>query len=142
MIQNFSSYDKSSLKNLAKEWHCKTIYRIQLTLIHDTFNTFCQLIKRRKCHHIETSPLICSENQLTGFYVMTTLAFNEFNNYQFDPFMYNFKKRSNLLYKSCGVHTARTPQDFSKYVWPFFNIINNSVKTQNWRRLLCLKRNS
>ena len=29
------------------------------------------------CHHIETSELISSANQLTGFYMVTTLAFNE-----------------------------------------------------------------
>ena len=29
------------------------------------------------CHHIETSQLICRANQLTGFYMMATLAFNE-----------------------------------------------------------------
>ena len=35
------------------------------------------LIKRQSCHHIETSQLICIVNQLTGFYTMATLAFNE-----------------------------------------------------------------
>ena len=28
-------------------------------------------------HYIETSQLICKTNQLTGFYMMVTLAFNE-----------------------------------------------------------------
>ena len=35
------------------------------------------LIKRQNWHHIETSQLICTANQLTGFYITTTLAFNE-----------------------------------------------------------------
>ena len=35
------------------------------------------IIKRQSCHHIETSQLICPTNQLTGFYLMATLAFNE-----------------------------------------------------------------
>ena len=35
------------------------------------------LIKRQSCHHTETSQLICRANQLTGFYMMATLAFNE-----------------------------------------------------------------
>ena len=39
--------------------------------------TFHYLIKRQSCHHIETSHLICSANQLTGSYMMGTLAFNE-----------------------------------------------------------------
>ena len=33
--------------------------------------------KRQSCHHIETSQLVCRANQLTGFYMMATLAFNE-----------------------------------------------------------------
>ena len=39
-------------------------------------NDHC-LIRRKSCHHIETNQLICSANQLTGFYMMETLAFNE-----------------------------------------------------------------
>ena len=35
------------------------------------------LIKRESWHHIATSQMICSENQLTGFYVVATLALNE-----------------------------------------------------------------
>ena len=38
-----------------------------------------KLIKRQSYHHIETSQLICSADQLTGFYIMTALAFNELN---------------------------------------------------------------
>ena len=34
-------------------------------------------MNRQSCHHIENSQLIYSANQLTGFYVMATLAFNE-----------------------------------------------------------------
>ena len=34
-------------------------------------------IKRQNYHHIETSQLICRANQLTGFYMMATLAVNE-----------------------------------------------------------------
>ena len=35
------------------------------------------LIKRQNYHHIETSQLIWRANQLTGFYMMATLAVNE-----------------------------------------------------------------
>ena len=34
-------------------------------------------MKRQSCHHTETSQLICIVNQLTGFYMITTLASNE-----------------------------------------------------------------
>ena len=33
--------------------------------------------KHQNCHIIETSHLICRSNQLTGFYMIATLAFNE-----------------------------------------------------------------
>ena len=36
-----------------------------------------QLIKRQSCHHIEISQLIGRANQLTGLYMIATLAFNE-----------------------------------------------------------------
>ena len=35
-----------------------------------------QPIKCQCCPHIETSQLICTANQLTGFYMRATLAFN------------------------------------------------------------------
>ena len=35
------------------------------------------LINCQGCHHIETGPFICSANQLTGFYIMATLACSE-----------------------------------------------------------------
>ena len=38
--------------------------------------------------------------------------------------MYNVIKWANILYKSCGVTTAR----FLKYVWPFNNIMHERVK--------------
>ena len=40
-------------------------------------NLLIELIKRQSCRHIETSQLICRANQLTSFYMMATLAFNE-----------------------------------------------------------------
>ena len=40
---------------------------------HHASNSF----KRQSCHYIETSQLICRANQLAGFYVLATLAFNE-----------------------------------------------------------------
>ena len=40
------------------------------------------LMKRQSCHHIETSQLICSINQLTGFFMMATLTFNKLNFFQ------------------------------------------------------------
>ena len=36
-----------------------------------------KFIKRQNCHHIESSRLICSANQLTGYYMMAILVFNE-----------------------------------------------------------------
>ena len=36
-----------------------------------------KLLKHQTCHHIKTSQLIWKANQLTGFYMMAILAFNE-----------------------------------------------------------------
>ena len=41
-----------------------------------------QMLKHLKCqsyYHRDPSQLICSANQLTGFYMMATLAVNELN---------------------------------------------------------------
>ena len=38
--------------------------------------------------------------------------------------MQNVEERPNILYKSRGVHGTR----FLKYIWPFFNIINERIK--------------
>ena len=40
-------------------------------------NPWYWLIQHQNCYDIETSQLICSANYLTGFYMMTTFAFNE-----------------------------------------------------------------
>ena len=55
-----------------------------------------ELIKGQSCYHIETSPLICSTNQLTGFYMMVTLAFNELSSTSIQ-FRFIIQKRSKSL---------------------------------------------
>ena len=44
----------------------------------------------------------------------------------FNPFMHNVVKWPNILYKSCGVNTARV----LKYVWPFYNITHEKVNNR------------
>ena len=39
-------------------------------------------VKRQSCHHIETSQLTCTENQLTGFYMIATYALNELSEFK------------------------------------------------------------
>ena len=36
-----------------------------------------KLIKRQSCHHIEIGQLIYKANQLSGFYMIATLALND-----------------------------------------------------------------
>ena len=49
-------------------------------LIH--YFAYYKIFITQSCLHVETSQLICLENQLTGFCMMTNLAFNELiNNY-------------------------------------------------------------
>ena len=45
-----------------------------------------QLIKDQNLHHIKTSRLISSANQLTGFYKIVTLTFNGSSIILFNPF--------------------------------------------------------
>ena len=40
------------------------------------------------------------------------------------------KNWANILLKACGAHTTR----FLKYVWPFFNIINERVKPKDIKK--------
>ena len=54
-----------------------------------------KLVKRHSCHHIETSQLTCSANQLTGFYMMVTLVFNEL------IMILNFVFKSRLIIAKC-----------------------------------------
>ena len=44
---------------------------------------------------------------------------------KFKPFMHSVEIWPNTLLKSYGVHTAK----FLKYVWPFFNIAHEMVKS-------------
>ena len=41
--------------------------------------------------------------------------------------MYDVEKWPNILLKSCSVNAPR----FLKYVWSFFNIVQEKVKKQN-----------
>ena len=68
----FSSKDFFSKCDEVCSFHflCKCIFLISMTWYY-------QLIKRQICYHKETSQLICSANQLTGFYMIASLAFNE-----------------------------------------------------------------
>ena len=55
----------------------ETLFFVQWSLIIFTKKPDHRGLTGSSCHHIETSQLICSVNQLTGFYTMATLAFNE-----------------------------------------------------------------
>ena len=50
-------------------------------IFHDLLIMKLTPIRCQCCPHIETSKLISTENQLTGFYMGTTLAFNELRAY-------------------------------------------------------------
>ena len=57
-------------------WNVKYFAFAALQKLRDKYFA-TQLIKRQSCHHIETSQLSSSANQLTGFCMMETLAFNK-----------------------------------------------------------------
>ena len=49
-------------------------FEIHKQLFTKKLKYFVNLLMTNVPHHIETSQLICSANQLTGFYVMKTLV--------------------------------------------------------------------
>ena len=50
-------------------------------------------MKCQSCHHIETSQLIPKANQLTGFYMMATLALNELKLFTNFPYLQIMTKK-------------------------------------------------
>ena len=75
-------------ENVSKEKFCKNNKRkrtLTAAYILDflRINTKHLPIKSQNRHHIETSQLICITNQLTGFYVMTTMAFYGFKSIKY-----------------------------------------------------------
>ena len=54
------------------------VYVTECDALIDVTSSFL-LIERKSWHYIETNQLICRADQLTGFYMTTTLAFNELN---------------------------------------------------------------
>ena len=50
---------------------------VQIKFLRASFKRGEAFTKRQNCHHTETSQLIWFVNQVTAFYMMTTLAFNE-----------------------------------------------------------------
>ena len=50
---------------------------VQIKFLRASFKRGETFTKRQNCHHTETSQLIWFVNQVTAFYMMTTLAFNE-----------------------------------------------------------------
>ena len=75
-------------ENVSKENFCKNSKRkrtLTAAYILDflRINTKHLPIKSQNCHHIETSQLICIINQLTGFYVMTAMAFYGFKSIKY-----------------------------------------------------------
>ena len=53
--------------------------------------------------------------------------------WEFNPFIHNVVKWSNILLKSCEVYTAR----FLKYFWPFYSIMHERVKLpSHWIKII------
>ena len=67
----------STLTHFSPMFQFYTPEKIRKTKVIGKLEQMGQHIKPQSCHHTETSQLICSANQLTGFYMMATSAFNE-----------------------------------------------------------------
>ena len=76
-----------------------------------------ELIKRQSCYHIETSQLICcSANQLTDFYMVTTLTFNELMKKEQER-KYFFEEKLKKETLSQDLETSRNRNSFWKSVF-------------------------
>ena len=57
-------------------------------------------LKCQRCPHIDTSQLMCSANQLTGFYMRTTLALDGLSllirDHSFSTYAQNFPKKTRI----------------------------------------------
>ena len=85
-----------------------------------------QLIKRQSCHQIETSILICSSHQLTGFYMMATLAINESTNFRIILLSYriwingpNYFSSVNLASKCGGMSSEVTSDNILSKIYKY-----------------------
>ena len=80
LLEFFSARSYLSIRS---EFYCLIDWLIDLYFLNENFKQnstnpdLTSLIKHQSCHHLETSQLTCSANQLTGFYTMTTLEYNE-----------------------------------------------------------------
>ena len=75
-----------------------------------------ELIKRQSCHHIETSQLICTANQLTGVYMMATVAFTELKD--------NPHWISPVIENSILIHWNHT----FLFPWDIFHLFSKKIK--------------
>ena len=78
-LKNFSNFTGKHPKEKASTqgFICDILRNIQKRIFTKYSVDHLQLIKYQSCHYIETSQLICSANQFTGFYMIATLEFNE-----------------------------------------------------------------
>ena len=78
--------------------------RKQYTILVDIVNPLTTNVP----HHIETSQLICSANQLTGFCMRETLAFKGLNKDAWSPINAKLKKTFQEILQEINVKTLQT----------------------------------
>ena len=88
-------------------------------------------IKHQSCHHIETSQLICSANQLTGVCRIATLAFNELNT-SWWSFIFSHCKTKNKMQQQAIFHVCLQNQQ------PKFQLHEISKKPSKYSKMFIL----
>ena len=119
----------------------------------------CLLIKRLSCHHIETDQLICFANQLTGFYMIATLAFNELVHFMplvsfYNPWKHQktkgyfspcFTNPNNVIFLTSLSSIVQSPDNIILFKWEYiqivyyvlwvtggWNVVTKHTKKQGW----------
>ena len=92
---------------------------LELTGFTVSFKTFpqilqCNLYKRQSCHHRETRQLICRADQLSGFYMLATLARFLFETYALEELEFvvgkvlvNLKVKRIFIIVTCFFYNIR-----------------------------------
>ena len=115
---NFVSISPSTLQELCKSY---SIFTNDIEFLYDTTTLLNYLFYDRVSYHLETSPLICTANQWTGFYMIGTSimkdlklniglkwvnGYNVAGNYMFKVNSSNTRIRC----EKCSKLTIKTPE--------------------------------
>ena len=81
--------------------------KLEIILCYEIMDLFNQLSASLACPHIEPSQLICTANQLTGFYMRATLAFNGLNYLRYTLILQNCNENTKHKEKRSAIKNPK-----------------------------------